>query len=217
MMEVDILRSELAKHETYYNKQVQRMQTLREQITEGVKPLVKERLKVNVEKEVRGSPEHTKALGRESLSSMKQELAKLLEESGLMVDECFSDDSMWIHTNYSARRDTVVYNDKRKAEENIYAGIRRVLGEAGKLLLKYKYIKLGTVYQADGSRRTWSTDSNGQGRVAYRGELQTPKELDKLIADYTSAIEVLDREERQIASLRQRIAEQEASDLWDEA
>lgn len=150
-MSISDLKQKISELKIAITQQHDALGLLRQQITDAVKPFVNEQIKIEVEKHVKGNPEHTKSLGRETLAAMKQRLTRTLENSNSIVDEIFTRDSFWVHVNYEVKangdRFGQAYNNKKLAEDNIRNGIKTALGEVGKILIDYKYLTLGREYQ----------------------------------------------------------------------
>lgn len=114
---------------------------LRQQIVDAVKPFAKDKIKNMVENQVRSQPDHTKELGKDTLAEMKKRLLELLDNSSTVVDNVFSDNSLWMHVNYKIDPNGDPYgqgyNNKNTANGLIHKGINIIIGEAGKILIDY--------------------------------------------------------------------------------
>ena len=218
-MGVNEIKKEIGKFESSIELESQKLDELRQRIKEETKPFIKVQLKENVEKEVKSNSEHTKELGRERLSAMKQQLTALLDNSDNLVEEMYSDDGLWIHVNYEVGDDWSAYAKRKMAEENIHKAIKTILGEAGKLLIENDYIKAGTMYQWDsGAYRSFNfvSSNSAKPRLLYRGPFRIPEALGQLIGTYTEEIKTLNDLYVKVLNLKRKLSEQEAVDLWDE-
>ncbi len=214
-MGVKEIRQEIEMNEKNQENKIKILQEIREKIVEETKPYANEKLKRYVESAVKNNPEHTKELGKETLSEMKKRLFELLEISDEIVDKTFNDDKLWLHVNYCLVSDGDKfgqrYNNSKKADENIRSGIRTVLGEAGRILIDYKYAKASGQYDRSGNE--WKISGN---KITYAYALSLPKDLEDLIKQYSKELEKLHDFVEKIDDLKQKLSEQEAIDLWDE-
>ena len=218
-MGVNEIKQEISKFESSIELESQKLDELRQRIKEETKPFIKVQLKENVEREVKSNSEHTKELGRERLSAMKQQLTALLDSSDNLVEEMFSDDGLWIHVNYDVGDDRYAYSKQKAAGEKIYKAIKSILGEAGKLLIENDYIKAGSLYQWDsGAYNSFNfvNSNSAKSKLLYKGHLPIPESLGQLIGKYTKEIETLHELYVKVSDLKKRLSEQEAVDLWDE-
>ena len=119
---VNEIKQEIGRYERSIELRQQALDKLRNQITEETKPFVKIQLKSEVESRVKHNPEHTKELGRDTLSAMKQRLFTLLDSSDNLVDTTFSDDSLWVHVNYNSDGSRYAYDNQKLAKEKIHKG-----------------------------------------------------------------------------------------------
>lgn len=108
-MGVNEIKQEIGNLERSIEAQQQNLNKLRQRITDEIKPFVKPLLKENVEKEVRGNSEHTKGLGREKLSTMKQELMALVDNSDSLVEKVLANNDFWMHINYDIGDERYMY------------------------------------------------------------------------------------------------------------
>ncbi|HCS10933.1 MAG TPA: hypothetical protein DIV40_05695 [Clostridiales bacterium] len=212
-MGVKEIKQEIEINENNEKNKIKTLNDIREKIVEKTKPYVNEQLKKKVESAVKNNPDHTKELGKETLSEMKKRLTELLAISDEIVDKTFEDDKLWLHVNYNivpgGDKFGQRYNNSKKAGENIQLGIRTVLGEAGRILVEYKYAK------ASGqSGNEWRIISNNKMTYAYA--LSLSKDLEELIKQYSKELEQLHDFVEKIDDLKQELSEQEALDLWDE-
>lgn len=214
-MGVREIRQEIEMNEKNQENKIKILQEIREKIVEETKPYANEKLKRYVESAVKNNPEHTKELGKETLSEMKKRLFELLEISDEIVDKIFNDDKLWLHVNYYLVLDGDKfgqrYNNSKKADENIRSGIRTVLGEAGRILIDYKYAKASGQYERSGNE--WKISGN---KITYAYALSLPKDLEDLIKQYSKELEQLHDFVEKIDDLKQKLSHQEAIDLWDE-
>lgn len=218
-MGVNEIKQEISKIEGSIELERQKLDGFRQRIIEEAKPFIRVQLKANVEGEVKSNSEHTKELGREKLSVMKQQLSVLLNNSDNLVDEIFSDDGLWIYVNYDIGDDRSAYTNKKLAGEKIHKAIRTVLGEAGQLLIDNNYIKAGSMYQWDtGTRRSYNLTSSNpvKSKLVYKGYLPIPELLGQFIGDYTKEIETIHELYVKVSDLKEKLSKQEAADLWDE-
>lgn len=194
---------------------------LRQQIVAASKPFVRERVKSEIEHQVRGNPEHTKKLGKDALAEMKKQLLTALENSDAVVDGIFSDDELWVHENYTVSpegdRFGQGYNKKKSAKENIHKGIKVAIGEAGKILIEHKYLSPGNQYRWDSDMRYDYTRANkGKSKLMYGYGLSLPQEINLLIENYCKGVGQLHEALCQLMDLQKALSEQEAIDLWNE-
>lgn len=218
-MGVNEIKQEIGKIERSIEAQQQNLNRLRQRITDEVKFFVNPQLKENVEREVKSNSEHTIELGREKLSVMKQSLITLLDNSDSLVEKVFAKNDFWMHVNYGIGDDRYAYGIQDEAKGKIYKGIKIVLGEAGKLLIDYDYIKPGTMYQWDrDTHRNFNLVGSNPEKcdLIYKGHLPTPKALSLLIEEYAKQINPLHELYVKVLDLKKDLSEQEAVDLWDE-
>ena len=220
-MSISDLKQKISELEFAITQQHDALGLLRQQITDAVKPFVNEQIKIHVEKHVKGNPEHTKSLGRESLAEMKQCLVRALTNSNSIVDEIFTRDSLWVHVNYEVKpngdRFGQAYNNKKLAGDNIRNGIKIAMGEAGKILIEYKYLTLGSEYQWEkGMRYDYTRASNGASKLMYAYGVSLPNDLTKLITEYCNGIDQLHKLSCQLIDAQASLSQQEALDLWND-
>lgn len=220
-MSISDLNQKISELKVAITQQHDALGLLRQQITDIIKPFVNEQIKIEVEKHVKGNPEHTKNLGRESLAEMKQRLTKTLENSNSFVDEIFANDILWVHVNYEVKpngdRLVQAYNSKKLAGENIRSGIKIALGAVGKILIDYKYLTLGREYQWEkGMRYDYTRANNGVSRLMYAYGISLPDNLTKLIAEYCNGIDQLHKLSCQLIDAQASLSQQEALDLWND-
>jgi hypothetical protein len=215
------IKQEIEKCESSIKAQQQSFLVQRQQIIDAIKPFVNARLKEEVEAEVKRNSEHTKELGKPALSEMKKRLAELLENSDRITDEAFGDDTIWTYVNYKVLPDGdrfgQGYNNRKAAKENILKGIKIIIGEAGKILLDNKYIKVGGQYRWDADvRYDYTRAGKGATKIVYGYGLSLPQNIEKLIDEYCKGIEDLHETAGKVLDLKEKLSEQEAVDLWDE-
>lgn len=194
---------------------------LSEQIVVAIKPYVKEKIKYEVESHVKTNSEHTKALGIDTLAEMKKELITVLEASDTIIDGIFSDDTLWVHVNYQVIPNGDFfgqkYNNQKSAKEKIRKGIKIAVGEAGKILINYKYLSAGNLYVWEsGMRYDYTRASGGKSRLMYAYGLSLPQDISQLIEDYSNGIGQLHEVLCQLQDTQKSLSVQEALDLWNE-
>lgn len=220
-MGVAEIKQEIEKYEASINTQQQSFLVQRQQIVDAIKPFVKTRLKQEVENEVKHNPEHTKELGKTTLSEMKAKLGELLENSDQIVDETFADDALWTYVNYRILPDGdrfgQGYNNRKSAKEKLLNGIKTIIGRAGKILIDYQYIKVGGQYRWDTDvRYDYTRAGKGAAKLVYGYGLSLSKDIEKLIEEYCKCIDSLHEASAKVLDLQKALSEQEAVDLWDE-
>lgn len=221
-MGVTEIRQEIAKKELSIKTQQQTFEDQRQQIVEAIKPFVRDKIKSEVESHVRTNAEHTKKLGKAALSEMKKRLTDLIADSDRIVDETFSDDSLWVYVNYKILPNGdgfgQRYNNTKAAKENILKGIKIIIGEAGKILIDNKYISVGGQYRWDaGVQYDYTRAGQGSSKLVYGYGLSLPQSIEQLIDKYCAGIENLHETMEKLLNLEKKLSEQEAVDLWDEA
>ena len=194
---------------------------LRQQIVTAIKPFVKERIKYEVEHQVKTNSEHTKALGKDALTEMKKQLQTALENSDAVIDGIFGDDTLWVHVNYqvvpNGDRFSQSFNNQNAAGEKIRKGIKIAVGEAGKILVDYKYLPIGNLYVWDsGMRYDYTRANQGQSKLMYAYALALPQELETLIGKYSKGVGLLHDASCKLMDLQKTLSQQEAMDLWNE-
>lgn len=218
-MGVNEIKQEIGEIEHSIELEQQELNKLRQQIIEEVKPFAKDQIKSEVENKVKYESEHTKELGRDALAAMKQRLFALLDNSDDLVEKVFDDDGLWIHINYDPGDERYAYFNQKNAEEQIYKGIKRILGEAGKILLDNGYIQVGYEYKWEGAaRRNFNLvdDKPTQANLLYGKPISISKSIRSLIEEYKKRIEALHEAYFKVLDLKERLSRQEAVDLWDE-
>mgnify|MGYP005754529247 FL=1 len=216
------IREEIAKCEEAIKTQQQSFLVQRQEIIATVKPFVKARLKQEVENEVKRNAQHTKELGKTALSEMKAKLTELLDTSDKIVDDTFADDSLWIYVNYKVSpngdRFGQAYNNKKAAEQKLLDGIKVIIGNAGKILIDYKYIRIGSQYRWDNDMRyDYTRAGKGAAKIVYGLGLALPEDIKKQIDSYCQSIDKLHELTVKVLDLQKALSEQEAVDLWNEA
>lgn len=219
-MDITTLKQEKEMLEGSSEKQRQLLETKRQEIVEAVKPFAKEKIKSEVEAQVRTNAEHTKELGKAVLAEMKKQLYTVLENSDSFVDEVFADNSLWLHVNYKVIPGDNFgqkHNNVKQAEDNIMRGIRVIIGQAGKILYDNKYVSLGSQYSwENGVRYDYTKANQGASRIVYGYRPSLPKDLEDMIHNYSDNIgklhEILDK----LSNTQKKLSEQEAADLWAE-
>lgn len=206
---------------TSLSEQRESLALLRQQIVTSSKPFIRERIKSEIEQQVKDNPEHTKKLGKDVLAEMKKQLLAALENSDTVVDDIFSDEELWVHENYkvvpNGDRFVQGYNMKESAKVNIHKGIKIAIGEAGKILINHKYLSPGNQYRWDsGMRYDYTRANKGKSKLMYGYALSLPKEIDILIEKYCKGIGQLHETLCQLMDLQKALSEQEAIDLWNE-
>lgn len=218
-MSVNKIKQEIGKVERSIEVKQQNLDRLRQRITEEVKPFVNPQLKESVEREVHRNSEHTKELGRDNLSAMKQSLIALLDSSDSLVEKVLTNNDFWMHVNYCVGDDRYAYGIQEEAKRKIYKGIKIILGEAGKLLIDYGYIQTGAMYRWDGdTRRSLDlVNSNPQkSDLVYIGAISLPKSLSQLMEEYVKEVSALHELCIKTMELKEDLSRQEAIDLWEE-
>lgn len=210
---IELLNASLAE-------QRESLALLRQQIVTASKPFVRERIKSEIEHQVKDNPEHTKKLGKDVLAEMKKQLLTALENSDAVVDDIFSDDELWVHENYmvspNGDRFGQGYNKKESAKENIHKGIKVAIGEAGKILIEHKFLSPGNRYRWDsGMRYDYTRANKGKSKLMYGYGLSLPQEINMLIEKYCKGIGQLHEALCQLIDLQKSLSEQEAIDLWN--
>lgn len=214
-MKIDEIKQAIQEQEASIGVQLQEFQALRTHIVEEIKPFAKARMKEDVELKVKSEPNHTKELGIDALTAMKQHLLSLLDRSDEVVDSVFSDDSLWIHTNYRFDlQDPYSYKQQGKAKTQIMTGIRRILGEAGQILLDNKYIQVGQEYVWE-TQYLYGYSGVLKGKLVYRYGVGVPQNISTLIDEYSQKIGALHELYKKLYYLQKSLSEQEAADLWE--
>lgn len=217
-MNVNELREKIDQHLDSIQAKQESLNKIRQHIIDEIKPFIKTELQKTVDNEVTYDAIHTKELGVEKLSSMKQQLLDLLDRSDSLVEEIFSDDDFWFHVNIGTNKIGHTYEDDRIATQKINEGIRLALGAVGKLFQVFGYIEAQNKYRREnGSHRNFNlvSDNQPQDKLFYRGYVETPKTLQLLIEEYANRIGPLHQEYIEISDLQEKLLKQEASDLWN--
>lgn len=202
-MSVESIRQEINQYEATIKRRLQVLAQLRVSIIADVKPCMKEMLKENIEKQVRNNPDHTQALGRETLGEMKAKLGVLIETSDSIVDAIFANNELWMHIDYEKTMSPNSYCNAGQSEQNMRDGVGAILDKADDLLVEYKYIK-----------KPSASFSTSRAIPAYWFSLPKPL-LDK-IKKYRTDIEALHNDLSKLSGLKKDLAKQEASDLWEQ-
>lgn len=219
-MNAALIRKQIEECNESIVQQQQSFSAQRQQIIDTIKPFVKEQLKTEVEGEVRQNSEHTKEIGKTTLSEMKKQLFELLENSEQIVDETFKDDSVWMHVGYKVSHDdryTQPHDNQKKAKGNILNGIKIIMGYAGRILIDNKYISVGGKYCWDTSiNHDYTHTEKRSSKLIYKYYPAIPQSLGKLIDEYCKSIGVLHETIVELNDLQTKLSQQEAMDLWDE-
>lgn len=216
MKNIDEIKSQIDKEKKTINVQQNEMQEIRHHIIDAAKPFLRELIEKEVNEQVKSDPEHTKEIGIEKLTEMKQEFMTLLANSDRIVDEIFSEDSFWIHTGYMIKSGVdqyvQLYENKKAAEERINKGFRAVVGKAGQLLKDNGYLKSSRLFQ-----RPYNHVGMGLPvYLIYQGYLPVPDNIKLLQKQYIDKLEALHNSYHNISRLERELSEQEAADLWNQ-
>lgn len=219
-MDINNLKQEIERIERSTEEMNNVLESKRQQLIDAIKPFAKEKIKSEVENQVRTNADHTKALGKDVLSEMKRQLTAVLENSDEIVEKVFSDETIWVHVNYRiipGEGYSQKYNNTQKARDNIMRGLQLIVGEAGKILFDNKYISLGRQYQWEhGMPYDYTRANQGQSRIIYGYRLSLPKSIEEMIDNYCKGIGELHEILEKLSAAKKKLAEQEAADLWDE-
>lgn len=215
-MSSETIRQEIFSYTDVKTKLVADLDKERVTLIEMLKPFIKSKLQNFIEDEVKRNPDHTKSLGLEKLSQMKNELTNLLNNSDALVGKTFSNNEYWVHVDYHIVEggDSFgqQYNNKKAAKEKIILGIKVVFGKAGKILIDYEYKKAGPVHSHSSE---WQITANSE--IAYSYGFPIPDDIEKAMKAYSDNVgrlhEIIDK----LAKLTKELNEQEALDLWDQA
>ena len=174
----------------------------------AVKPFVSEWIKDRVERAVRSNPAVTTSLGTR-LSTLKRELAATLQDSDAAV-QTYLDGLTWPHAISENRKTEGMMenmNQQTAIENTIREAIRRLLGKAGGLLVKYGYCQ----QQSD----DW--ESLGDSDYKYRKAYEETTNMKDLFRSYNEYLSDLNRRMRALNQAITIKAEAEAGALWDKA
>lgn len=187
-------------------------------LIEMLKPFIKSKLQEFIEDAVKHNPDHTKSLGLDKLSQIKNELANLLNESDALVSNTFSNNKHWIHVDYHIVENGdsfgQQYNNQKLAKEKIISGIKTIFGKAGKILIDYQYKKANPV---NSHSSEWQITATSEIVYGSNYGFQIPDNIEKAMKTYADNISKLHNTIDKLAKLTKALNEQEALDLWDQA
>jgi len=202
------LESEIAARQSEVEKVAKEMEATKKAFINAVKPFVAEWIKDRIEKAVRSNPAVTTSLGTR-LSTLKQELAATLQASDAAV-QTYLDELTWPHAISENRKTQGMMenmNQQTAIENTIREAIRRLLGKAGALLVKYGYCQ----QQSD----DW--ESLGDSDYKYRKAYEETTNMKDLFRSYNEYLSELNRRMRALNQAITTKAEAEAGALWDKA
>lgn len=185
-------------------------------IIEQLKPFIRTELQNIIENEIKEHPNHTMELGLKKLKDMKEDLKVLLFNANAMTTDILSEDTYWLHVNYTidVSNDRQKYQNKRIAIDSIVSGIKLLIGKAGEILIHYGYERAGTSYSINSK---WQRNDNGDIVYGANFGLLMPSNVDNLINSYSNDIERLHDIMYKLMNLTKELEQQEAMALWNEA
>ena len=166
----------MAKSVEEYTKEIEELKlknrntfdSLEEQATillEKSIELLKDRIKYEVEYNVKNNPVHTKELAEQGkLKEMKEAMNQLLEEVSQHTTIAMSQDKVFIHRTLKPDRNKHSYEYKSLVEGKYKEAYRIIIGLAGELLNKFGYIKVGNDYNGHSE---WKYISGSGGKIKY--------------------------------------------------
>jgi hypothetical protein len=181
-------------------------------LLEESKFFLQKKIKENIEFVVINSkPEITQTLSKSKLQQMKSEMNCLIEDADYLMKKLFYSKQSFNHREYVA-----LYNDKVEKRDNIRSNIRKdievcirsVLGNSGKILLKYEYI------DSESFKRK---DQKKADTFIYMYELEFSRRLEGIIERYIDEFEDLYDFLYKIDCLQRGIEQQVAKNIWEQA
>lgn len=216
-MSVESIKKDITNTEQSILDNLRLLDEIRLNLTEAIKPFIKEKLKSLVEEEVKIQPEHTKSLPAEDLKEMKRKLIDLVNNSDNLINDKFANDDLWTHINYEFDEKNDFSKQlklRRDAEDKFFLAFHELLGNAGKLLSNYKYIKIG---DSNCNRsKAWEYISGSGGEVKYRYHFEMGKVISDLLKRYSALFDNVQEDMKAKLNLQKKLSEQEATDLWDQ-
>lgn len=215
-MSIEKIQSDITTTKQKIEIQGKKLDELGNQIVRELKPYIKQKIENAITNEVKEKSEHTKSLGKERLTELKQSLQSLLAQSDVLMDELYSNDEVWVHKNYIIieKGDSFgqKYNNQKKADRTVTDPARIVLGRAGKLLSDYGYVKVAPRYS--GGHGEWKENERSEVIYGYSiGGFQSS--FEKTIKEYIEALGVYHDNIEELTRLEKALSEQEAMDIWD--
>lgn len=170
-----------------------------------------EKAKSLVIREVKEQPQITKDWGRD-IKSLKDKLGVLIEATPEVVSKKIESSKVIIHRDADCITRLQEYELHQLWETRIRVLCSEVLGAAGELLYRFKYVEPTDDYMRKGE---WQFITGTGGRVKYGYSMSFSKELEdyqeqywKMIREYKSVL-------RKLESLKNGLEEQEAIELWE--
>ena len=194
---------------------------LRTEIINGIKSFISDEFKRFIERNVKENSENTKSLGSDKLREMKNDLNDLMANSGAIVEKIYSDDRIWIHVDYNmnpkGEKYSQGYDNAKTAEENVKKASQRILGYAGEILIRYKYVPAPKQPQpyAPHSHSEWMLNGNSEIIYGYYHN-NLSDNIEGLIKRYSKSIKSLHDISEELLKLKESLSSQEALDLWDQ-
>ncbi|MDD5934615.1 MAG: hypothetical protein PUC65_03465 [Clostridiales bacterium] len=194
------------------------LDAMRRKIKEAIKPFIKVELHNTIESEIKEFPEHTMFLGLEKLKTMKEAMVYLLYNSYDITEMVLSKDYYWIHVNYQVdlNRDSYEqkYKSKRAAKERIIAGMKVLMGYAGKILIDYGFETIGENCSLTSK---WQLDAKGEIILGDNFSFRIPRNIDDMIVEYIGLVDQLHDKTYKLMAMTMELNQQEAIRLWKEA
>lgn len=163
-----------------------------------------------VEKTVTSNPEKTKQLGKEGLSSLKNELAQLTGEMPEHVKKHLNLNELWLHRGEIAIKRQAGWSQSpyefmgNSAPERLNTQMRVLLGYAGSLLVKFGF-----------AGSDWTP--SGANAQKYRYSFDWSDYMRSSLHRYAEVFNRLSKLAEQLESVKRQKAEAEAKQLWDQA
>jgi len=160
---------------------------------------------------VKSEPNITINIDKEKLKELKSKYQNLLDQIPEIVENEFNDDKTWKHRillNNSNDEDISPYSVLLgEIKNNIDKHCRRILGNAGKLLLDYGY------YKKHQYRSPWKETFDGE--LKYVSEMNWSPQMNYFVKDYTETFSDFHNSLSELKSLKTKKAEMEAKKIWD--
>ncbi|KOS61713.1 hypothetical protein FJQ98_02900 [Lysinibacillus agricola] len=148
------------------------------------------------------------ALGDEKAKELKREIEKLIERSSELVSEYMEKENIWWHEKEDS---SLYYPQNNRLLEKQENAIRIMLGELGKILIKYKIVDASAIYTRDYSGG-WNYD--GQRRLKYAYGITFTEELYKINNEYIKLIEQAQSINNRIKYLQEQRKSENVGEWW---
>ena len=122
-MSIEELKQNIKNMEKEKNELKGQAEDLKEKIIQNIKENYANEIEKIVKNQVKNNPEKTKELGKEKISSMKNELNDTIKSLDSYVESILSNKDYWLHFNCDSEKKSS-YEMERNATNAIEKGIK---------------------------------------------------------------------------------------------